>query len=286
MPDHADSSSPFVVTTTRETFDRDVFERSHEVPVVVDFWAPWCGPCQMLGPLLEKLADEYAGRFVLVKVNTDEQTEAATAFRVQSIPAVFAVVGGNIASSFTGLVPEPQLRDWLDQLLVEQSLAEATAAEDQQPEEAERLYRVVLEQVPKQATAMIGLARTLLSQQRVDEAAELVAQLESRGFLEPEAEKVKAALAMQAKQGLDVNEARRAMEQDPDNFEKQLTLAEALSGAGKYQQALDLCLELVERDREATGESARQMMLEIFHVLPADSPLTRDYRRKLSMLLF
>lgn len=286
MSNEPTPASSYVVETTSRTFERDVFERSRELPVVVDFWAAWCGPCRMLGPLLEQLADQYEGRFVLVKANTEEVPDAAAAFGVQSIPAVFAVVGGKICSSFVGLLPEPQIREWLDQILTQGLLQEAQDAEPDRPEVAEALYRTALDQSPGDAHASIGLARTLLAQDRVQEAQSVLAQLESRGYLEPEAEKLKAVLAMRSKQGLDITEVRAAAAAQPENLALQLQLAEALSGIGRYQEALDLCLILVERDRKGVGESARQMMVDIFRVLPDDSELTRDYRRKLSMLLY
>jgi putative thioredoxin len=240
----------------------------------------------MLGPILETLADEYEGKFVLAKVNTEEVPDAAAAFGVQSIPAVFAIVQGNPVNSFVGALPEPQIRQWLGQVLVQGLLQQAATLEDQQREEAEALYRAALEQVPKHADATIGLARVLLAQERVDEAGLLLAELEDRGFLEPEAEKLKAALGMRAKQGLDVGQIREAAEAEPGNLQRQLELADALSGAGQYQEALDICLSLVEQDRAGTGESARKMMIEIFRVLPDDAELIGEYRRRLSMLLY
>lgn len=286
MASEMNSSSPYVVNTTRQTFERDVLERSLQVPVVVDFWAAWCAPCRMLGPILEKLADEYAGRFLLVKADTEEVPEMAAAFGVQSIPAVFAIVRGEPAASFLGLLPETQIRAWLDQILTQDLLKQAERLEQEEPQKAEALYRSTLEQVPDSAPALIGLARTLLAQERVEEAERLLAQLESRGFLEPEAEKLKAALTMRSKQGVDIAAVRAAAEAAPENLQRQLELVEALSGASQFQEALDLCLNLVERDREGAGETARQMMIDIFRVLPDDSELTRTYRRKLSMLLY
>jgi putative thioredoxin len=185
-----------------------------------------------------------------------------------------------------GALPEPQIREWLGQVLLEGLLQQAREAEEQAPGESEAHYRSALEQVPKNADAMIGLARVLLAQECVDQAQQLIAELEDRGFLEPEAEKLKAALGMRAKQGLDVRQIREAAQAEPDNLQRQLELAEALSGAGQYREALDICLALVDKDRAGTGESARQMMIEIFRVLPDDSELTGAYRRKLSMLLY
>lgn len=276
----------WIVETTAATFDLDVLQRSREVPIVVDFWAPWCGPCRALGPLLERLAEEYAGRFVLVKANTDELPEAAAAFQVQSIPAVFGVIDGQLADFFNGALPEPQIRSWLDRLLQSQALKQAAGLEENQPGEAAATYRRVLEDQPNEAQASIGLARCLIQLQEFAEAQQIVAKLEERGFLEPEAERVKAALEMQAKGGIDVDASRRAAQAAPDDLPAQLAYAEALAGDHQYQAALELALSLVQRDRSGVGEAARQLMVDIFRVLPADSELVSQYRRQLSMALY
>ncbi len=277
---------PWVVDTTAETFERDVLERSFEVPVVVDFWATWCAPCRALGPLLEKLADQYAGRFVVVKADTDQLQEAALQFQVQSIPAVFGVVAGQVVDFFAGALPEPQLRAWLDRLLQGSRLVEAQRLEGTDPPRAEQVYRELLAQQPADANAQIGLARLLVAQQRSAEAGALIEQLESRGFLEPEAEKLKAALQLQDKGNVDLGSLRQASEAEPGNLALRLQLAQALAGNGEYEQAFEICLALVEQDRQGVGEQARQVMVDIFRVLPAGSELVSDYRRRLAMLLY
>jgi len=279
-------TSPWIVNTTAATFDRDVFQRSNEVPVVVDFWAAWCGPCRVLGPVLEKLAEEYAGRFVLVKADTDRLPQAALQFQVQSIPAVFGVVGGEIADFFAGALPESHVRVWLDRLLQAARLAEAGRCAETDPERAERNYREVLVQQPDNRDALIGLGRLLAKQEREEEAKTILRQLESRGFLEPEAEKLRAALELRDKGSADVAALRQAADANPGNLELQLQLAEALAGSGMHQEALEICLTLVERDRPGVGERARQVMIDIFRVLPGGSSLVNDYRRKLAMLLY
>jgi putative thioredoxin len=277
---------PWVVNTTAATFDLDVIQRSNEVPVVVDFWAAWCNPCRVLGPTLEKLAEAYAGRFVLVKADTDQLPDVALQFQVQSIPAVFGVVGGEVVDFFAGALPESHVRAWLDRLLQAALLLEAQRCEATDPERAERNYREILVPQPDDRNALIGLGRLLEQQGRVDEAKAILQQLESRGFLEPEAEKLRAALDLRDKGNVDVAALRQAADADPGNLELQLQLAQALAGSGMYQEALEICLTLVERDRPGVGEQARQAMIDVFRVLPEGSSLVNEYRRKLAMLLY
>lgn len=280
------SASSWIVNATEETFERDVFQRSFEVPVVVDFWAAWCAPCRALGPVLEQLAQQYAGRFVLVKADTDQLQQAALQFQVQSIPAVFAVVAGEVVDMFAGALPEPQVRIWLDRLLQGTRLLEAQRCEATEPERAEQIYREYLDQQPQDAQALIGLARLAVAQQRVAEAEAILAQLESRGFLEPEAEKLKAALQLRSKADVDLDALRQTLAADPGNPELRLQLAQALAASGEYPEAFDICLALVEQDRHGVGEQARQTMVDVFRVLPGDSELVPVYRRKLAMLLY
>ncbi|NLX54793.1 MAG: tetratricopeptide repeat protein [Planctomycetaceae bacterium] len=281
-----ESPTPWVVDTTAERFELDVIERSKVTPVVVDFWAAWCQPCRLLAPLLERLATELGGRFVLVRANTDELPQIAAQFQVQSIPAVFALVDGQVVDFFQGVLSESQLRTWLDRVLLAGTLVDAQAQESTRPSESERLYRQVLEQTPGHAQAKTGLARVLLDQGRSAESQALIEELEKRGFLEPEAEKVKAAITLASLGTADVAALRAAAAADPADLTAQLRLAEALAGQHAFEEALELCLQLVAQDKEGVGEQARQVMVGVFHVLPADSELTRSYRRRLSTLLF
>lgn len=279
-------SPAHVVNATRESFDGDVRERSQQVPVVVDFWAEWCGPCRLLGPLLERLAGEYAGRFELVKADTDRLPEAALQFRVESIPAVFGLVGGEVVDGFQGALPEPQVRAWLDRLVLRGQLAAAQRLEPADAAQAESMYRALLEHLPHETAATIGLARVALAQGRRDEAQAMIQTLERRGFLELEAEKVKALLELSGGSAADLAACRAAVAAQPDALPLQLELAEALARAQQYQTALDLCLSLVERDRRGVGEAARRVMVDVFRVLPSDSELVTTYRRKLSAALY
>jgi putative thioredoxin len=281
-----ENSTPWVVDTTAERFELDVVERSRLTPVVVDFWAAWCQPCRMLAPLLEKLAAEYGGRVVVVRANTDELPHIAAQFNIQSIPTVFALVDGEVVDYFQGVMPEAQLRQWLDRVLSAATLSDARAQEQSAPDTAERLYRQILDQTPGRPEALMGLARLLLQQQRLDESRACIDELAKRGFLEAEAEKVKAALDLQQQDAGDIAHLRQAAADAPDDLERQLQLAKALAGQQVFEESLEICLKLVERDRQGVGDQARLLMIDVFRVLPADSDITRTYRRRLSSLLF
>ena len=283
-------NSPYIVETTQETFERDVVDRSRDVPVVVDFWAEWCGPCRTLGPRLERLAEEYGGKFVLVKADTERVPEIAAAFGIRSIPAVFGLKDGKLVDSFVGVLPESEIRAFLDRLLptpAERLIAEARGLESSDLKAAEARYRIALDLAPEEPQVKIGLARVLLAQDRPDEARPLIEALERRGYLEPEAEKLKADLTLRSQaEGVgDVEAARAAAAADPDNPDLAFALAEALAAAGRYPEAMDLCLDLIERHRKRVGESAHKLMLTIFQLL-GDAEIVADYQRKLASALF
>jgi putative thioredoxin len=282
--------SASVVEATTASFAKDAIERSQGSLVVVDFWAQWCAPCRALGPMLEKLAAEYGGRFTLVKVETDACPEIAAEFGVRSIPAVFALRDQAVVDSFVGALPESAIRKWLDRLLPTESdrlIADAVALEASDPGGAEMKYRAALALKANDANVSIGLARVLLALGRIDEARALIATLESRGFLEPAAEKVKAELALRSGgEATSLDALRAEADAAPGDHGRQWALAQALAASGAYAEALDRCLNLVENDRAGTGEPARKLMVNIFATLPDDSELAGEYRRKLSAALY
>ena len=287
------TTSEYVIEVTLENFERDVIERSRTVPVVVDFWASWCGPCLRLGPLLEMLATEYEGKFVLAKVNTEREPGLASQFGVRSIPAVFGVRDGKAVDGFVGLQGEAVIRKWLDRLLpspAEQIAAHARELEATDLKAAAARYNSALSFDPDlpAARARAGADRARGGPARRRSGADL--DLERRGYLEPEEEKLKAELTLrlEAQQagGPPLEEARAALAANPDDLKLKLQLAESLAAAGQYSDALALCLELVERNRKGQiGEQARQTMLAIFQILPPESELVTEMQRQLSFVL-
>lgn len=284
------SESAWVIEPDTESFEQDVIARSSELPVVVDFWAPWCGPCRQLGPLLESLAEEYSGKFLLAKVNTEAHPQLAAAFRVQSIPHVVALRDKQLVDQFVGLLPEPSIREWIDRLVpspADELVREGEAIEATDPAAAEKKYREALELMPDSPAATLALARVLLHQHALDEAGELISRLEQRGFLEPEAQRIKALLEVETKATASggVEAARAAVEADPDNPALRLPLAEALAAAGEHREALDLCLGVIRDDKSGAGVAAKEAMVNILSLV-VDDELAGEYRRKLATALY
>lgn len=285
--------TPNVVEINRDNFQAEVLDRSNERLVVVDFWAEWCAPCRVLGPLLEKLAGEFAGKIVLAKVDSEAVPEIASAFGVRSIPAVFGVRNGQVVDAFVGALPELEVRAWLKKLLpsrAEELATEAKALAGSDPKTAEARYRESLKLEANAPLVKAGLAHVLLHQGKVDETREILSALEARGYLEPEAEAVKADLALhdQAATTGGVGACRAAIAANPEDPSARLKLAEALAASGPvgYPEALTITLDLVETQRKPLSEEARQVMLNIFQLLPADSELANEYRRKLFTALY
>jgi putative thioredoxin len=284
-------SKPWRIDVQAGSFRSDVVERSHQQPVVIDFYADWCRPCQMLAPALEKAVARHAGRVLLAKVDVDQLPEIAGQFGVSSIPAVFALRAGETVDHFVGVLSEPELDRWVEALLPSQGeilLAEARARLQSDPAGAELKLRQAIAEAPELTEARLALVELLWHQRRCDEVRQLLEQLEARGYLEPAVESIKAALAIetggQQAGGLDACQGRAAAA--PDDLPGQFDLARALAAAGQHAEALETCLALVRRDRQQVGQQARELMIDLFRVLPSDSLLTSEYRRKLSTSLY
>jgi putative thioredoxin len=280
-------TSAWIKDSTATTFQADVLQKSLDVPVVVDFWGPSCQPCKQLAPILEKLANEYAGKFVLVKVNVEAEPQLADYFGIQSIPLVVAFSEGQPVNQFAGLIPEPQLRQWLATFLpsaAQSAMMEGLKLEETDPAGAEAKFREALNLEPQADVLKIALARVIMAQNRDEEACRLIAQLEERGFLEPEAQAVKDELEVRATaaESGGVEEARRTMAANPQDLSLQIALADALAVAGKHTEALEICLSLIARDKAGIGPQAKDAMVKILGLLGTSSELAGEYRRKLA----
>jgi putative thioredoxin len=269
------------------TFEREVIERSRQVPVVVDFWAAWCGPCRMLGPVLEQLAEQSKGDFELVKVNVDENPRLSQRYRIQGIPAVKAFRDGAMVAEFTGALPEPRVRAWLNGVVP--SAADRLAREGLEAEgrgdlvAAERQYRAALAADQRHAAAGIGLARVLIDQGRADDAEPLLTMLAGN----PEAGRLRSRLRFRAAaNGADFAALNARVAAAPRDAAARYDLGMALAGDEAYTAAFDHLLESVRLDRHYAGDAARKAMLDLFGVLGEDDPRTREYRRQLSSVLF
>ena len=280
----------WTIEVNEENFEKEVLERCIQVPVLVDFWAPWCGPCKVLGPTLEKLADEYAGEFLLAKVNVDENQGLAQVFGIQGIPAVKLFKDGDLASEFTGALPEPMLREFLSKFLpsaADKQALEAEALEESgKSGEAAALYRAILETDPNHAKALLGLGRMAMNDGDNEPALKYFEKISLVAEERKEADRLIARINLQGGAAENLNALREKARAQPDNLTARFELAQALAGAEKYEDALKEFLEIVKLDRSFQDDGARKAMVQVFEVLGSDDPLTDKYRSELAAALF
>jgi putative thioredoxin len=288
------SQSGWVINVGDADFDSEVLERSRQVPVVVDFWAEWCGPCRLIGPILEKIAREKAGAFVLAKVNVDEAQELAAQFRIEGIPAIRVVRDGQLVGGFEGLYPEEAVREYIEGHLptdADRLVQQASRLEETEPEQAEALYQAVLALQPDDQRARVGLARLLIAAHKDEEAKQLLAPLGAVDEIGKEAERLRRILELrssEAGQGSSNRESElcRQVAAEPDNAHARFELGSLLAQQERYPEALEMLLAAAERDRELGRNEVRELMVKIFEIIGVRSELSDSYRDRLRALLY
>ncbi len=286
--------------TSEATFMADVVEASGDVPVIVDFWAPWCGPCKTLGPQLEAAVIAAKGAVKMVKINVDEAQGIAGQLQIKSIPTVYAFHKGQPIDGFQGALPESEIKAFIDKVITAsggeapgEQLSDAVAAAEEMlaegaAEDAAQTFAAILEQDPNQAAAYGGLVRSHIALDDLEQAEAILNGAPAEISESPELEAAHAQLEL-AKQAADagpVAELTAALEAEPDNAQARFDLALALHAAGQVQEAVAQLLELFRRDREWNDGAAKSQMFTIFEALKGDDPIVLNGRRRLSSMIF
>ena len=282
--------SDHCIDVSEANFMQEVIEASRRLPVLVDFWAPWCGPCRSLGPILEKLAAEYQGRIRVAKINSDDNQALAAQFGVRGIPNVKAVVDGRIVNEFTGALPESALREFIEALLpspAEPLRQEALAARARGETDATR--KLLLQAIrldPKHEQARLDLIGILIDAGELAEAQRLLGEILDSGKDRERIDSLAARLALAGGPAdADAGALRARLAADPGDLAARLDLARLLAARQEYREAMEELLEIVRRDRGFQDDVGRRTLLQVFNLLGTDSDLVREYRGRLSGLL-
>jgi putative thioredoxin len=282
---------------TTASFETDVIAASMEAPIVVDFWAPWCGPCKQLAPALEKAVAATRGKVKLVKINIDENPDLAQALRIQSIPTVYAFFQGRPVDAFQGALPDSQVKQFVDRVAAQGGGDDGIAAVLEQAaqsleagdtENAIALYRAILNEAPETPAAFLGLVRALLAEDNIDEAKNVLAQIPAAIANHADIAAAKAAidLAEQASNAGPIGPLLDAVARDPADHRARIDLATALYAAEKHEEAVDHLLDSIKRDRAWNEEEARKQLVKYFEARGPKDPVTLAGRRRLSSILF
>jgi putative thioredoxin len=286
---------------TDASFVADVIEASRKTPVIVDFWAPWCGPCKQLGPALEKAVRAERGAVKLVKIDTDKNPRFAGQLGVQSIPAVYAFFQGRPVDGFVGAVPESSIKQFVKRLVqvaggaggpspIEEALAMAKEAlAEGDAASAGNLYTQILQHEPENAEAIAGLAKIAIAAKDLARARAVLDKAPAAAQGHPEVTAAKAALELAeagAKAAGGIGEYEQRLARNADDHEARLELANALFAAGRREEAVEHLLGLVKKARAWNEEAARKQLVKLFEAMGPTDPLTVSARRRLSSILF
>ena len=279
------------------TFADDVIKASSDTPILVDFWAPWCGPCKQLTPVLEKLVKASSGKIRLVKINIDENQELATQLQIQSIPMVYAFKEGQPVDGFMGALPESQIRDFIEKLIgpvgpspseeVISMAKEALSQEDFQT--AANLFAQVMQNNQGEPSAIAGLTKCYIGMGETDQAREIIGSLDEETSAHPEVASAIAALTLKeqgSETSSDISNLQSVIANNPTDHQARYDLALALSSDGNHEEAIEHLVEIIKHDRQWNEDSAREQLLKIFEALGPTAPVTVNGRRKLSTVLF
>ncbi|MGB0959154.1 MAG: thioredoxin [Halocynthiibacter sp.] len=285
-----------IVDVTEANFMQEVVEASQETPVIVDFWAPWCGPCKTLGPMLEAAVEAQDGKVKMAKINVDENQMLAGQMQVQSIPAVYTFFEGKPVDGFQGALPESQIKEFVAkaaELAGDGGLDEAvemaeTMLEDGELEAALETFMAILGEDSTNAAAYAGLVKCYLAKPDIDGAEAAINGAPAEIADAPELETVRAQveLAKQAEKSGPLAELQAAVDANPDDHQARFDLATAMHSAGDTEGAVDMLLALFKRDREWDNGAAKAQLFTIFDALKAEDPIALNGRRKLSSMIF
>ncbi|WP_375204666.1 thioredoxin [Hyphococcus sp.] len=295
------AEADLIKDATIETFEADVLAASMTTPVVVDFWADWCGPCKQLGPLLERTVRAAKGKVKLVKIDIDKNQMLASQMRIQSIPTVYAFFQGRPVDGFQGALPESEIKNFIDRLPQSDGAAGAMGQPDQDyvaageaafengdVTTAAHLFAQAAQTDPENVAALAGLARCHLALGDKDQARDTLAMIPEAKRTDPAVASVEAALSLAESGGEtgDIAALEAAAEGAPEDLDKRFALANGLLGAGAMEPAIDALLAIIERDRDWHEGEARQKLLTVFEALGQTHPATVRGRRRLSSILF
>ena len=285
----------FVIDINQDQFVEEVVEKSKTTPVIVDFWAPWCGPCKQLTPILENLVKKKKGNVILAKINVDENQGIAGQLNIQSIPTVYCFVDGKPVDAFQGAQPESKIEIMIDKLIdmapgneVPKLLAEAdTLFKDQKFEEAQKVYETLVGMDPGNPKVISGLLRCLVQLKKYDDAKEMIESLDDETLRNEEIAKINKLISTIGAGGSsDLEELKSVVNNEPNNKDKRYELANNYLSANETELGFNELLIIFEQDSKWNDEAAKKKLLEYFDLLGFNDPNVLEARKKLSSLMF